>query len=203
MTNESLIIENLCDKGFHIIDNFLSPECYQALRSYAQEMNLQNQFTQAKIGRRSQLQHNMTIRSDSILWIDDDSSSKEVQHYIEKMSELARLFNKHLYLGLAELELHFAVYQPGSFYRRHVDQFSTAKARKISCVYYLNDNWQAEFNGELSLYDTENNLLQHVLPLGNRLICFNSELPHEVKPTTQTRYSIATWMKTRSNITLS
>lgn len=202
MINQELIVENLCNKGFHIIDNFLSLDCYQGLRGYAQEMNLQNQFKQAKIGQKSQSQHNVTIRSDSILWIDEDSSSPEIQQYIEKMSQLALLFNKHLYLGLAELELHFAVYQPGSFYKKHVDQFATSKTRKISCVYYLNENWQPEFSGELSLYDTENNLIQTVQPLGNRLICFNSELPHEVNSTTQTRYSIATWMKTRSLVAI-
>jgi SM-20-related protein len=95
--------------------------------------------------------------------------------------------------------MHFAVYAPGSFYKRHVDQFATTKTRKISCVYYLNEKWLEEYQGELTLYDKENNLLQNVLPIGNRLICFNSELPHEVNPTLQTRYSITTWMKTRND----
>ncbi|KTD75502.1 2OG-Fe(II) oxygenase [Legionella waltersii] len=199
MLKTDVIIEELCYQGFHIIDNFLDPEIYQALRTYVQEKNQQNQFRKAKIGRQSQTHHNVDIRTDSIMWIDAESCSVEVHHYIDQLSQLAQLLNESLYLGLTELEMHFAVYAPGSFYKRHVDQFATTKSRKISCVYYLNDDWLEEYQGELKLYDKENNLLRNVLPIGNRLICFNSELPHEVNPTLKTRYSITTWMKTRSD----
>ncbi|MBI2785834.1 MAG: 2OG-Fe(II) oxygenase, partial [Legionella longbeachae] len=78
------------------------------------------------------------------------------------------------------------------------DQFASQKTRKISCVYYLNSNWQLEFGGELKIYDEEGQLLQNVLPIENRFICFSSELPHEVCLTHQPRYSITGWMKTRS-----
>jgi SM-20-related protein len=87
---------------------------------------------------------------------------------------------------------------PNGFYKKHVDQFATTKDRRISCVYYLNENWQPDFGGELTLYNTQDELLTHVQPLGNRFVCFNSDMPHEVCTAYQTRYSIAAWLKVRS-----
>ena len=60
-------------------------------------------------------------------------------------------------------------------------------------------NWKVEYGGELKLYTTDGQLIENVLPLENRFICFNSELPHEVCVTHQPRYSITGWMKTRSH----
>lgn len=115
---------------------------------------------------------------------------------------MRHFLNHALYLSLHEFETHFAIYQPGSFYKKHVDQFQSTKNRKISCVYYLNEQWQPSFGGKLNLYSPQDELLSEVIPLGNRLICFNSELPHEVELTHCTRYSIAGWMKTRTPSTL-
>ena len=52
--------------------------------------------------------------------------------------------------------------------------------------------------GQLNLYNQQDELIRAVFPEGNRFICFNSELPHEVALTHQTRYSITGWMKTRT-----
>jgi SM-20-related protein len=192
-----LMIHNLCIQGFHIWENFLDLKYYESLCESAETLHQNKLFNKAKIGRNVQAQFNSTIRTDKIFWIDEDTTDPAIQAYLKQLNLIANNLNQHLYLGLAEFEHHFAAYSAGSFYKKHIDQFSTNKTRKISCVYYLNKGWRNEFGGELKLYNNDEQLIQSILPLGNRFICFNSELPHEVCLTHQPRLSIAGWMKTR------
>lgn len=198
MIDNDLLTNNLCTSGFHIIDDFLESHHCQSLRRIAKEMHQNGLFKSAKVGSIVHAQHNNTIRTDEICWVDEDSVEPAVHAYLEQTLHIANILNQSLFLGLIEFETHFAAYQPGSFYKKHIDQFATKKTRKISCVYYLNEDWQEEFGGELKLYNKEDQLIQNVSPLPNRFICFNSELPHEVSVTNHPRYSITGWMKTRS-----
>lgn len=184
--------------GFHLIDNFLDEKDYLALLDIAIAFNQEGLFRQAKIGSNSHANLNDRIRSDSILWLDDAPVSSSITHYRNAIQGIANHLNQSLYLGLVDFETHFAVYQPGSFYKKHVDQFATKKTRRISCVYYLNPNWNSSMGGELVLYNNQDEILATILPQGNRFICFSSDLPHEVRPTQATRYSITGWLKTRS-----
>lgn len=195
MLNSELMLENLCAQGYHLIENFLDTTSFQQLQLLAQDKCQQGLFKAAKIGINNQLQRNETIRGDAICWIDEEEVQPALQTYLTKIKQLAQCFNQSLFLGLNELETHFAIYQPGSFYKKHIDQFATAKDRKISYVYYLNNDWSEAFGGQLKLYNQEDELINSITPKGNRFICFNSELPHEVALTHQTRYSITGWMK--------
>lgn len=193
-----LITHHLCTQGFCIIDDFLDLQYCQSLRSTAMKQHDEGLFKSSKIGPNIRAQHNNTIRSDDIFWLEEHSSDPAIQVYLEQVMRISHYLNQSLFLGIKELEAHFAAYKPGTFYKRHVDQFATQKTRKISCVYYLNENWQSHYGGELKLYDKADQLIQLVSPVENRFICFNSELPHEVCVTHHPRYSIAGWMKTRS-----
>ncbi len=196
--SSDLMTDDLCTQGYHIINNFLAVEHAQNLHSIAENLHHNGAFHHAKIGRTLDRHQNTTIRSDEICWLDHFQDNPSVQNYLQIMNEMLQTLNQSLFLSLSEFETHFAIYQPGSFYKKHVDQFQTTKNRKISCVYYLNENWQPSFGGALKLYSPQDQLLQELAPLGNTFICFNSELPHEVELTHQVRYSIAGWMKTRA-----
>lgn len=196
MFQSEVLLDDLCTQGFHVIDNFLELETCQGLYKLAQIKQTQGLFRPAKIGRDITSQMNGKIRADEICWINEQTYPPVLESYISKMELLANILNQSLFLGIREFETHFATYQPETFYKKHCDQFATNKRRKISCVYYLNPYWQVEFGGELKLYQVEGQLLHTVYPMGNRLICFNSELPHEVCVTHKIRYSIAGWMKT-------
>ena len=120
------------------------------------------------------------------------------------MDDLRRTLNRELFLGLAEYEAHYAYYEPGSFYRRHVDRhgFDAEGAgcgqRVISTVCYVNESsWPADAGGELVLYAEDLGPLK-VTPEAGTLVVFRSDnLAHEVLPATQQRLSIAGWMRTR------
>ncbi|STY30768.1 2OG-Fe(II) oxygenase [Legionella wadsworthii] len=198
MIDQDRVIHQLCNQGFSIIDGFLQPSQCQLLRDTAQVLYEQGLFRGAKIGLN--LQKNESIRTDKILWLEDYENNPAIRIFLEKINYLAQILNQSLFLGVHEFETHFAAYQPGTYYKKHVDQFASQKTRKISCVYYLNKKWKTEFGGELKIYNTEDQFIESVLPLENRFICFKSDLPHEVCMTHQPRYSITGWMKTQSNL---
>ena len=197
MSTRTQIADEIYHQGFHIIDNFLTLDHYRALRNTIETTHNDGYFKQAKIGRKLEKTHHSTIRNDQIFWLDNNGCNVAINSYFVEIDKLCETLNKALFLGLTDYEAHFAIYQPNSFYKKHVDQFSTTQDRRISCVYYLNDTWQQEFGGKLILYDKNDQPLSEIMPLGNRFICFNSDIPHEVSTAYQTRYSIAAWLKIR------
>ncbi|WP_045105067.1 2OG-Fe(II) oxygenase [Legionella hackeliae] len=191
------IEDNIYQFGFHIIDDFLEPSHFQRLRAMAESFYEAGQFRNAKVGRLQSAVRNDSIRTDEICWLEENQTNPAVAAYLAKINEIKLTLNRMLFLGLADFETHFAIYQPGTFYKKHVDQFSTTQDRRISCVYYLNDHWESAFSGELMLYDKHDNRLANILPFGNRFVCFSSDLPHEVCETKKIRYSLTGWIKTR------
>ena len=93
--------------------------------------------------------------------------------------------------------MHFALYPPGAFYKRHLDAFKERNARKISLILYLNQDWQVTDGGQLRMYLPEQRL--DISPLGGRLVCFRSELiEHEVLPAKRDRLSITGWLTNKN-----
>ena len=193
------IIEQLCQSNFAMIEQFLESKLYQQLKLTAYEKFCQEEYRPAKIGSNHQNHLNQAIRGDQILWLEKESNNKAINSFLQGMQEIITLINQQLFLGLNEFESHFAIYPPGAFYKKHVDQFNNTQDRRVSCVYYLNDDWLPDDGGELILYTPDDKILSSVLPQGNQLLCFMSHLPHEVKITQRHRYSIAGWMKVRGN----
>ncbi|ASQ47138.1 2OG-Fe(II) oxygenase [Legionella clemsonensis] len=198
MKNRNTLEDDIHQFGFHIVDNFLEPSHFQALRAMAESFYHGGQFRQAKIGQLQTAVRNDSIRTDQICWLDEPQDNPATTAFLTKIKEIAHRLNQRFFLGLIEFEMHFSIYQPGNFYRKHVDQFATTKNRRISCVYYLNERWEQEFAGELILYNCDNYYLTSILPEGNRFVCFTSDLPHEVRETKATRYSLTGWIKSRA-----
>ena len=197
MAEQISISDAIYQRGFHIIDNFLGDEDYRTLQMTIQQRQQDGSFRPAKIGHLQDKTHNANIRNDQIFWLDKQEGNSDINTYFSQLETLCETLNRTLYLGLVDYEAHFAIYQPNHFYKKHIDQFSTTQDRRISCVYYLNEQWQTDFGGELILYDKEDQPLINIMPLGNRFVCFESDMPHEVCISYQTRYSIAGWLKVR------
>lgn len=178
------------------MDDFFTPKSHLALLDYAQTGYDHGHFRQAKVGKDHQSARIQDIRRDQICWIDDKNTVPAITTYTHTLQNLLQTLNQTFYLGLRSFEVHFAVYQPGDFYRKHRDQFQTTEARRISCVYYLNQDWHSGNGGELQLYDEQDKPLARIEPVGNRFVCFESQLLHEVYPTQKPRYSITGWLKT-------
>ena len=102
--------------------------------------------------------------------------------------------NSTCYAGINDYEFHYAVYEQGSFYKRHKDQFKNDSNRKYSLISYLNENWLEEDGGELVVY--QHGSAQKILPLSQTAVFFKSdEMEHEVARANRQRMSISGWLK--------
>ncbi|NOU49920.1 2OG-Fe(II) oxygenase [Pseudoalteromonas sp. JBTF-M23] len=161
----------------------------------------QKDFYRAGIGRQEDHIKNKKIRRDKIHWLDNSDPDEAL--FLSYMQDLQSYLNRRLFLGLFSYECHFAQYEPGAFYKKHLDAFKGETNRILSTVLYLNPNWQCTDGGELAIYDPQNHeqLLQVVTPNYGTLVTFLSdEFPHEVLPAKKTRYSIAGWFRVNTSV---
>jgi len=185
------LLDAIAEQGWFIWDDFLTAEQVQSLRDCAPE-----NWKRARIGRNDDLQRETTIRSDKIQWL-SQNMAQPVQDYLERMEQIRQAVNRDFFLGLFEYEAHFAKYEQGDFYKKHLDAFRGQENRKLTTVFYMNEAWQPADGGELKIYDLDDQLVDTVAPVAGRLVVFLSEkFPHEVLPTHADRVSIAGWFRT-------
>ena len=185
------ILDALVKDGFIVIDEALDANLAKELLNFARE---QNNYKQAGISSALDTHIDKTRRSDKILWLNEDNSVQS--NFLDFTSRLQKSINQELYIGLSYYESHFAIYNEGDYYEKHLDSFKNSKNRVVTTVYYLNEQWNQSDGGELVIYDKNDNVLSKVLPKQNTLIIFLSDkFHHEVLATNKTRYSIAGWFR--------
>jgi len=186
------LIENLIERGYFILEDFLSPELCSLIIHECDQLPLKK----AKIGKGPEEKQVEEIRNDSIYWLDDNSPCAWELAYLNEVDKIRVILNQSLYLGLKQYEGHFARYDEGGFYKKHVDQFQSNNDRLVSLITYLNT---PENGGQLRVYKKENpeEIECDIAPRAGMLVCFLSkELYHEVLPTKNTRYSLTGWLRT-------
>ena len=180
------ILDQLDLQGFAIIDQAYQQEYVRTLVEECS--NHLNEFRDAAI--QNGVVSN--IRSDHILWINDEL--KIAQHHINALNALSHQLNQAFFLGIKEVEAHFACYNAGEFYALHRDNPQGKNGRIISTVYYLHEDWQDDWGGELRLQDKHGEW--HILkPKPNRIAIFQSDLLHEVIQAKHQRLSITAWLR--------
>lgn len=185
------LLDSIAEKGWYVWDDFLTLEQVKLLKNCASD-----DWQRARIGRNEDTQRASEIRRDKIQWLDSDMG-QPVQDYLERMEFIRREVNQALFLGLFEYEAHFAQYEVGDFYKKHLDAFRGNESRKLTTVFYMNEDWRDANGGELKVYDLNDQLIQTIAPIAGRLVVFLSEqFPHEVLPAHAKRYSIAGWFRT-------
>lgn len=187
----------IAHRGWTVMSDFLSPEVVAALRGEAEQLWQQSDFRKAGTGRLGGYAIRPEIRSDHIHWLDEQQSTEAQSLYRAAVEELRQELNRELFVSLATYEAHFAVYPAGASYQKHLDRFSNADERTISCSFYLNENWLEEYGGQLRLYLPDGYL--DVLPMAGTCVLFRSDtFFHEVLPATETRFSLTGWFRRRS-----
>lgn len=181
-------------QGYSIQESALPNSVTQSLWRQLQQ-GTTGQFKRAGIGRQQHYQHNENIRSDDICWIQEQDAS--CAEWLSWVAALQSQLNRQLFLGLKSFESHFAHYQAGAFYQKHLDAFKGQSNRVLSLVVYLNPDWHRRDGGELVLYvGPEKTHTLTVLPRWGSVVVFLSEeFPHEVCPATRDRYSVAGWFR--------
>ncbi|HCG7251374.1 TPA: 2OG-Fe(II) oxygenase [Vibrio parahaemolyticus] len=184
------LIDALATDGYYIWDDFLSEDEVTQLRDC-----IPDNWKKARIGRNDYVTRIESIRSDKIQWL-KPAMGQPIANYLSKMEEIRQEVNRHFFLGLFEYEAHFAKYEKGDFYQKHLDCFKGNENRRLTTVFYMNESWSEEDAGELVVYDLNDKEIATIPPRGGRLLVFLSEqFPHEVLPTNAERFSIAGWFR--------
>ena len=195
------IINHLSDQGYAVIENFLPGQEIKALSHHAKSLQKNGEMHKAATGLSKQNTNNSILRGDFIHWIEASQACKIEQIYLDSMSSLQQAINKSFFLGLFELESHFAIYPPGAGYQKHFDRFIGRNERKVSCILYLNEDWTKDYGGALRMYldqKDENNYIDITPQAGTLVVFLSEEFLHEVLPAKRERISLTGWFRTRS-----
>lgn len=184
--------DQLAQQDYVIIDAFLPQETLASVLTYFDELIEKDAFKKAAIGKTGSEKIMQEVRGDYTYWLKSDVDP--LPQLFEVLTQTKDLINRLCYLSLADFEFHFAHYPEGSFYKKHLDQFSGRNNRMISMIIYLNKDWVEGDGGELQIYP-ENQPIQKIAPLMNRCVMFRSDtLLHEVLKANKSRKSVTGWM---------
>ena len=198
MSADSGVSADLRAGGISIRDQFVSAADVLALRECARARELRGDFAPARIGRQGAERRRDHIRGDFTCWLSEPLLPAE-RLLMRRLEELRLQLNRDAFLGLFELELHYAKYPAGAAYSRHIDQPLGSTQRKVSLVLYLNSEWQSADGGMLRIHAADDEFID-VEPIAGRLVCFLTPgREHEVLQARRERLSISGWFRGREN----
>ena len=189
-----VLIDSYLDKQVGFDAGFLSPALSAGLREHVRQLRDDDHMTLAGIGNMEVKDPHQQMRGDRIYWLDKSHDNKFEQQFLLQVDEFIDYLNSTCYAGINASEFHFAVYEEGAGYKRHLDQFKNDGNRKFSLINYLNEDWQETDGGQLLVYPDSG--MQEILPQSQTAVFFNSaEMEHEVSAARRQRMSITGWLK--------
>ena len=188
------LIDSFISDKVGVTTNFLNAPLAAQLSNNLTTLYADNQFKNAGTGNDTVVSHDKLMRSDMIYWLDKKHNDQYENAFFDLMDQFVLYLNEACYTGITGYEFHYALYDTGSFYKKHLDQFRTNDSRKYSLISYLNTDWKKEDGGELCIHHAGS--LQHIAPENGTTVFFKSnELLHEVLLTNKPRLSITGWLK--------
>jgi len=189
-----LLIDSYLDNHIGIDSRFLNEALSKGLQENIRQLQKDDMMNAAGIGNDDIKDGSQKMRSDKIYWLDKKHDNMYEQEFLSQIEHFILHLNETCYTGINGYEFHYAVYEEGSFYKRHKDQFKNDNNRKYSLISYLNDNWQEEDGGQLLVY--QDDIVQKILPQSQTSVFFKSdELEHEVTKANRSRMSVTGWLK--------
>jgi SM-20-related protein len=188
------LIDSFIENKVGIAEDFLSGPLAANLKQNLVALFAGNQLQPAGTGNLQKVSHDTLFRSDMIYWLDRKHENTHENSFFDLMDSFVSYLNETCFTGINSYEFHYTLYEPGSFYKKQVDQFRNNDSRQYSMIMYLNEDWVEGDGGELSIHLEDR--IQQISPLNGRIIFFKSnELPHEVLMTNKPRMSITGWLK--------
>ena len=188
------LIGSFIDTKVGLCEHFLTRDLAMNLQEKLLNLDRNNQMIPAGIGNHRVKDPNQKMRSDKICWIDNKSTDVTERAFLNQIEEFILYLNDSCYEGINAYEFHYALYETGSSYKRHVDQFRNNSERKYSMIHYLNANWLKGNGGELCIYNNDHT--QMISPRMQKAVFFKSdEHEHEVCESFTPRMSITGWLK--------
>eukprot|EP00754_Rhynchopus_humris_P046450 Rhum_TRINITY_DN5978_c0_g1::Rhum_TRINITY_DN5978_c0_g1_i1::g.18850::m.18850/K09592/EGLN, HPH; hypoxia-inducible factor prolyl hydroxylase len=216
------VLRGLREKGVVVIENLVSPQ--DAARASREADVLaadeEKMFT-AGTGAGAAHKRDGSLRGDSMCWLPKDGSLPPAMQYIQnKMNRLRRGIAYASGKALNRSSTQLARYPgTGIGYVRHRDSKLNAEPkdkRRITCVYYFNEDWCEAHGGQIVLYpdsgksqlaefkadSAEDNKKKEeeklatrleVAPRSGTLVIFPSHRIHQVLPEHAPRVAMTTW----------
>ena len=188
------VIDELAIHDYAIVDGFITEHILEGLFSQILFQDEQENLRLAGIGTGADFDKDKTIRSDKIKWINDESKHPSEQDFLTTMEDFSAYLNRTCYSGIQGKEFHYAIYESGTFYKRHLDQFKLDDSRKFSVITYLNKNWVPEDAGQLRLFLDNKEI--DIEPIWGRTVFLRSDvIEHEVCLSKNKRLSVTGWLR--------
>lgn len=196
MENEfETLISSFIDNKVGLHYNFLKLDLSKQLQEHLLQLFEDNRLKLAGVGNDTKFQNDKSVRNDIIYWLDRKHENIHENAFLDVIDEFVKYLNRTCYSGITGYEFHYAMYEKGSFYKRHLDQFKDNGHRAFSMIIYLNPEWLDNDGGELCIYHSDHS--QIVNPTNGKCVFFkSSELEHEVLLNNKNRMSITGWLKT-------
>lgn len=189
-----LMIDSYLDNNIGIDHSFLNEKLCTGLQQNILQLQSDDLMTAAGIGNEVIKDSAQKMRGDKIYWMDKSHNNIYEQEFLQQVENFIEYLNRSCYAGINGYEFHYAVYEEGSFYKKHKDQFKNDSNRKYSLINYLNNNWLEEDGGQLVVY--QNETAQTIQPQSQTSVFFKSdEMEHEVIKANRSRMSVTGWLK--------
>ena len=193
--NFEKLISNFLENQVGILDDFMSVKLALNLKSNLIKLHDDEKLRLAGIGNDQAFNRDIQIRKDKIFWLDKLHNDRYENEFFELIDSFVLYLNQSCYAGIKNHEFHYALYEKGAFYKKHLDQFKSNDKRSFSMIMYLNEGWVKEDGGELKVYHATK--MQIITPNNQKCVFFRSnELEHEVLQTNVPRMSITGWLNT-------
>ena len=188
------LIGTYIENKIGICEQFLSSGLAMKLQRNLISLEQEDRMKTAGIGNHTISDSLQQVRGDKIFWIDNDTKDVAERAFLDQIDAFIIYLNNSCYTGINAYEFHYALYETGSSYRRHRDQFLNNTDRKFSLINYLNADWLEEEGGELCIFQEGRTI--KILPKMQKAVFFNSDISeHEVLRSSRPRMSITGWLK--------
>uniref|UniRef100_A0AAQ5YVB7 hypoxia-inducible factor-proline dioxygenase n=1 Tax=Amphiprion ocellaris TaxID=80972 RepID=A0AAQ5YVB7_AMPOC len=184
--------------GICVVDNFVGTDTGLGILENVKALHKTGKFTDGQLVSQKS-DSTKDIRGDKITWIEGrEAGCEKILFLMSRMDDLIRQCNGKLgnYSINGRTKAMVACYPGnGTGYVRHVDN-PNGDGRCVTCIYYLNKDWNAkEHGGLLRIFPEGKAQFADIEPKFDRLLLFWSDRrnPHEVQPAFATRYAITVW----------
>ncbi|XP_058522309.1 prolyl hydroxylase EGLN3 isoform X2 [Ochotona princeps] len=193
------IVPCLHEVGFCYLDNFLGEVVGDCVLKRVKQLHQDGVLRDGQLAGPRAGVSKRHLRGDQITWIGGNEEGCEAINFLLSLIDRLVLYcgsRLGKYLVKERSKAMVACYPGnGTGYVRHVDN-PNGDGRCITCIYYLNKNWDAKIHGGiLRIFPEGKSFVADVEPIFDRLLFFWSDRrnPHEVQPSYATRYAMTVW----------
>jgi len=116
-----VLINSYLNNNVGIDIDFLNEALLDGLHKNIMQLQRDEMMTAGSIGNEGEKNPEQKMRSDKIYWMDKSHENSYEQEFLQLAEDFIAHLNMTCYTGINAYEFHYAVYEEGSYYKRHKD----------------------------------------------------------------------------------